>query len=245
MDCRSLLLVGTTITDEGLKYMKDMKSLEHLEMGNTRVTDDGIPNIASLPNLLVVTVGGTKVSENGLRRLKEMPAGLQGLGFSMSNVPNGIAFLSGCPLNWLGIDLDPGHRQMSDAFAESLTRFPTLRDITFVNLDMTATQARYIGKIHGLTRLTFFASSGWSGEAFSEVAQLLKLEALFIIKTDSILKEADLQHLAALTRLKTLELQSESIQPAIILKLQAALPDCKISVSPELQRAIDELRKGE
>lgn len=55
-------LARSQVTDEGMKTVRLMRSLERLHLENTAVTDAGIAELASLPKLEYLNLYGTKVS---------------------------------------------------------------------------------------------------------------------------------------------------------------------------------------
>jgi hypothetical protein len=77
--------------------------------------------------------------------------------------------------------------------------------------------------------------------ALKRIATLSNLEAMWIYGSPGITND-NLQELAALSRLKYIDLIQEAIEPRTAINLQQALPDLNIKVRPEIQKAIDELR---
>jgi Leucine Rich Repeat (LRR) protein len=71
----SLNLRGTEITDKGLEYLKDAKSLTRLHLERTKITDAGLANLAGLESLEYLNLYGTEVSDAGVQSL----AGLKNL----------------------------------------------------------------------------------------------------------------------------------------------------------------------
>jgi hypothetical protein len=86
-----------------------------------------------------------------------------------------------------------------------------------------------------------FLDSTLSDHSLKHLAKVPHLENLFI-SSIGIVSQANLLDMAALTRLKTLNLTSTPVQPGTVIKLQGALPDCKMT-SPMVQKAIDKARK--
>jgi hypothetical protein len=79
----NLDLVGTRVSDEGLKTLSSFKSLERLSIGSqtnqSAITDAGLARLASVPNLRHLIVVGTKTTDVGLEHLKSQTK-LQTLG---------------------------------------------------------------------------------------------------------------------------------------------------------------------
>jgi hypothetical protein len=67
----SLGLAGTALTDEGLKSIGRLKSLEVLVLTNTAVTDDGVLQLKPLAKLRVLDLKGTRVTAEAVAELKQ------------------------------------------------------------------------------------------------------------------------------------------------------------------------------
>src|SRR5260370_308873 len=65
-------LMGTAVTDAGLKALKELKSLKTLNLDFTKVTDAGLKNLKELKSLQTLYLGGTAVTDAGLKNLKEL-----------------------------------------------------------------------------------------------------------------------------------------------------------------------------
>lgn len=71
---RKLSLTGTKITDEGLRHLAEIGSLEMLKLYHTDVSDNGLQHLMALRNLRVLVVGSTKVTAKGKRAIqREIP----------------------------------------------------------------------------------------------------------------------------------------------------------------------------
>ena len=55
-----LSLASTDVTDEGLKELAGLKSLQALDLSYTRVTDAGLKELAGLKNLHALNLSGTR-----------------------------------------------------------------------------------------------------------------------------------------------------------------------------------------
>lgn len=66
-----LWLDGTSIDDEGLKHLRDMRSLEFIWLEQTRVTDEGMRYLANIGSLRGVEVTGTAVTSSGIEFIEE------------------------------------------------------------------------------------------------------------------------------------------------------------------------------
>lgn len=61
------------MTDEGLRFLKDLKRLEQIDLSGTRVTDDGIAELAGLEQLESINLERTALSDAGLTMLMQLP----------------------------------------------------------------------------------------------------------------------------------------------------------------------------
>ena len=64
-----LSLIGTKVTDAGLKELAKLKTLQYLDLGATAVTDIGLKELAGLKALQILNLPGTKVTDAGLKEL--------------------------------------------------------------------------------------------------------------------------------------------------------------------------------
>jgi serine/threonine protein kinase len=231
----NLQLYCAAVRDEELKHIVAIPKLKTLNLGGTSVTDEGLTQLSAHPGLSEVDLNETRTTEDGLRHLKDLP-GLQTVHVNAPGVPRGLGFLQGTPLRSVSI-----HGALNPAILDSLQLFPELEDVAiwYARLDESALQ--HLSRLDGLTSLRLYRVSlvSRSSSALASLAPAAKLQFLLL---GAKLDERDLQRLAALTTLTSLDLQGATVEPTGILKLQAALRNCKITVSPEIQKAMDALR---
>jgi hypothetical protein len=69
---RSLYLVGSQITDDGLVHLKNLRRLEILDLKkNKRLTDAGLVHLEGLKNLDQLILIGTQVTPAGVKQLQQ------------------------------------------------------------------------------------------------------------------------------------------------------------------------------
>ena len=69
---RSLYLVGSQITDDGLVHLRNLKQLETLDLKkNKRLTDAGLVHLEGLKNLDQLILIGTQVTPAGVKKLQQ------------------------------------------------------------------------------------------------------------------------------------------------------------------------------
>jgi hypothetical protein len=84
---------GTLITDGGLVHLKDLASLENLNLIGQRITDKGMVEIAALTNLRGLLLRGDQITDAGLKQLHRLKH-LRQLHLDEARVtPDGVAAL--------------------------------------------------------------------------------------------------------------------------------------------------------
>jgi RNA polymerase sigma-70 factor (ECF subfamily) len=68
---RTLLLVGTPITDKGMEKLKTFQSLEFLALDGTRVTGKGLEHLAGCKMLRTLHLSGNKIDNKAMESLRE------------------------------------------------------------------------------------------------------------------------------------------------------------------------------
>ena len=67
-----LWLSRTNVTDQGMRSIQACPNLKVLDLDHTAITDDGIAPLATLKKLEFLSLTGTKVSDEGVRHLMRM-----------------------------------------------------------------------------------------------------------------------------------------------------------------------------
>ncbi|HKB41371.1 MAG TPA: hypothetical protein VKD72_33405, partial [Gemmataceae bacterium] len=68
---RYLDLIGTGVTDDGLKHLTGLPQLLELRLLRTRVTNDGLAHLKDVPNLVMLNLHGRPITRKGLENLRE------------------------------------------------------------------------------------------------------------------------------------------------------------------------------
>jgi len=83
---QELRLKGNTVIDNGcMKFLNEIKSLEFLHVRNTAVNVDGLKDILSLTNLKTVLVSDEDTQENIDIKMKEITAALPNCEFNVNH----------------------------------------------------------------------------------------------------------------------------------------------------------------
>lgn len=95
-DLQNVFAEGTRVTGAGLKSLREMKSLNELDLADTQVGDEGLVHLRGL-RLRWLRLAGTEVTDDGLDYLKELP-GLEWLSLSGTKVTDaGLLKLAAFP----------------------------------------------------------------------------------------------------------------------------------------------------
>jgi serine/threonine protein kinase len=229
--------------DDGMRHIGTLSGLGYLRVDDTQVGDEGLKAIGGLKNLVALSIQHTTVTDEGLRFLKSFPR-LTDLSIGGSLSGKGLVHLKGCSISNLLI-LQP---RIDDSVPESLQAFPMLKVLTLDGVDLTATQAKGIAEIKGLTSLQigfYWLSSSSVGVlqpgVLGHIAEHPGLEQLRLPNV-RFADATECGLLGALKTLRELDLTTAvNVDPAAVQKLQVALPNCKIAVSPEVQNALDKM----
>ena len=64
--------MATAISDDGLKHLKGLHSLETLILIDTPITDAELSELQGLPNIKLINLSETKVTKKGVERFKKI-----------------------------------------------------------------------------------------------------------------------------------------------------------------------------
>ncbi len=75
---RHLTLIGTLVTDDSLKYLRDLTKLEELDLYGVKITDDGVEHLRKLTALRKLNLLGAQITDSSadilaqFRELREL-----------------------------------------------------------------------------------------------------------------------------------------------------------------------------
>jgi serine/threonine protein kinase/formylglycine-generating enzyme required for sulfatase activity/Flp pilus assembly protein TadD len=283
--CRHLNLDGTGITDVGLKYLKDLDSLEQLRICYTLTTSQGLKHLRRLKSLRCLIMVGARLDDAGVEVLKEFPSlttleitgnsltdasmahlgsmkRLKGILFGYTGITNrGFEYLRDMPeLEGLWIV----HLRLVDGQGVvKLANLPNLKILYTENVPLDDSQLKELTRLKKLTILGLSGSKvtdsgleslkgfpelmelglGNTPVTDSGMASLLNLPRLGTLSLDRTqVSDKGLEVLQRIGRLKDIQLTETKVTAAGVAKLQAALPNCKITVSPEVQAELDNMK---
>lgn len=65
-------LTSTLVTNDDLRFVKDVPSVERLWLGNTQVTDEGLRHLRDCPKLRFLVLDGLPITDQGLAELSHL-----------------------------------------------------------------------------------------------------------------------------------------------------------------------------
>jgi hypothetical protein len=68
---------GTPISDDGLRHLSKMTTLERLDLDSAQITDEGLEHLKGLFGLEYVTLRGTQVTDEGAEKLQKAIPGIR------------------------------------------------------------------------------------------------------------------------------------------------------------------------
>ena len=232
---RSVLLSGTDVTDEGMKVLGTISTLENLDLRDCAISDDGLASLSSLGKIKAIKLsgksGGCTVSDDGMQHIANFK-NLKVLGVdSLWDISeDGIAKLT--DLKNLQ-ELYMADTPAGDEAIKLLSQFPNLRKLRFAQNQITAEGIAALpnlkkleeldlsecslilddamgplGKMSNLKKLNLWRVN-ISDIGIAPIANLTTLESLNLDNTR--LSDEGLAHLSGLTNLKFLHLGSTQV----------------------------------
>ncbi|MDF7824408.1 thioredoxin family protein [Pontiellaceae bacterium B12227] len=143
------------LTDEGMKFIGQMKQLESLRLTGTEITDQGIAELAGCTNLSSLSIQGTAFTGNALQPIAALPR-LQTLEISGgTETIKGLALLATAPaLENLALNIG-----LSDNHLKQLADFPSLKALRITGGTITDAGLHHFQALEKLTRV-YFSDTG-------------------------------------------------------------------------------------
>lgn len=147
---KELSLRRTDVTDEGLKHLKSMESLEVLYLQRTDITGTGLKHLKILANLRRIYLDHTKVADENLKHINEFK-NLETLSLPDTEISNdGLKHLKGLK-NLRDLDIDNTH--ITDSGVEHFRGLTNLRDLDLENTNITDAGIEHIKGLKNLRYL--------------------------------------------------------------------------------------------
>lgn len=203
-----------TITDEGVRSLRESKKLRFLSLSNTKVTDDGLAALAGAPNLLHLQLNGcTAVTDAGLVHVGAIPT-LVRLDLASLTLEKGIAELKRLPA--LKALLLTGAK-VSDTALVSLSELKLLEELYLAKTLITDVALESIGKVETLRTLYLDDCSKITSAGLAHLKGLKNLQVLWLGGTAA--DDEGMRHLADLPALETLKVTGTKVSDACIEEL--------------------------
>jgi WD40 repeat protein/serine/threonine protein kinase/Leucine-rich repeat (LRR) protein len=227
----SLQGYDTTIVDDDLSALRNIRGLWDLVLSETNVTDACMQHVAQATRLTSVNVSRTKVGDDGLRQLQAMPH-LQSLDLSHSKITDkglehlkvhqnlDVLLLHSLAITDVGVkhlgDIKSLHRleihatPIGDEAARQIARLTKLESLTLANTKLTDIGLRLlVQSLSELTNLILDANTAISGEGLADIGKLQQLTTLRLQGVK--VRDEELAYLESLTELRFLNLSDTKI----------------------------------
>ncbi len=131
---RHLLLDGTQVTDDGIRHLESLTSLELLSLNHLKITDRGLVHLRPLTGIRWLDLGGTRVEGTGLAYLEKWTK-LESLSLCSTSIRDEeLARLQ----HFTSLQyLELGGTRISDAGIKHLKRMHQLRELSLWNTRVT------------------------------------------------------------------------------------------------------------
>jgi hypothetical protein len=200
---RDLSLWQTGVTNEGLKCLAELDSLQRLELHICNgISDDGMKELAALKQLRTLNISLTRhdLTDRGVKELVALKQ-----------------------LQTLHI----GSYHVTDASLKEIATMPDLKTLGLKCHSMTGEGLKHLTALKKLQELDLSCTK-LTEEGMKELATLENLKWLNLCYTD--VTDAGLMHLSALKQLRTLYLyKTPNVTEKGFDELSKALPKCKLS----------------
>lgn len=222
----TIILDGTTITNEGLACLRPLTRVSRISLRDTQITDDGLDHLAEMKDLESIDLYGCRISDEGLaqiarfsklRRLTASGAGITNTGMSH------LAHLRRLQLLWLV------NCNVSRQGFEHLE--PIKKQISVLRLENIKLSDDDLRPLRGFTNLEFLflRKTSISDAALVHLKHLPKLDLLYV--WDANLTDRAVGHLKDFPALKRLYLNetNETLHGLLQLRESPSLQLVRIS----------------
>jgi internalin A len=206
---RVLRLDRTKVTNAGLVHLKPFK-LEELFLTGTRITDDGLKHIKQFPSMQKLFLRDTGITDAGLKCLE----GLENLGWVCVTLESGRVTQAG---------VDKLKAALPECKIEFLSQDEQKAILALRALGAFVRQNSEVGEVvEVVLHNTTFTDAG-----LDNLTALKNLQILNLANTQ--VTDVGLEHLKGLRNLRSVTLKNTKITQAGVDKLEAALPESRIT----------------
>jgi hypothetical protein len=239
---KSLVLRQTNVTDRGIRYIRNLKSLEHLVLpvrvtdrgmayvaeltslkrlyfsvidGSSQVTNEGLRYLAKLTNLEELALMGERMGDAGLAHIKDLPR-LEYLFIRGSHFgDNGMVHVKNISSLRM-LSFHEGIAHITDAGLVHISDLPKLESLCLHGMrNITDKGIAHLTKLRSLKKLQI-GSSQVTDKGLSYLSQIKTLERLELPQREQRITDIGLAHLGQLSNLKYLKVsRAHYVDPAM------------------------------
>lgn len=202
---RRLELSGTGITSAGLIHLKDLRSLERLNICLTAVDDRGFEHLAGLTKMRRMVICASKITGSGFEHLQGMK---QLESINLHSAPASDTGLAAIGKITSLKRLEIVHTHVTDAGLKHLAGLANLQQLHVHGPETTENALPFIGQLKELYQLDIYDRPA-SNATLAEIAKLPKLRMLML--PNGVFDDAGVKHLAGLQTLEDLALDSAKV----------------------------------
>jgi len=220
----------TTVTDDGLAHLSELKSLKLLALDDLWIGTPGIAHLIDLASLTELYLAGTLIDDESIALVAKLP-NLQKLRLARTSVGDtALEALTACG-NLQELDLSEDSL-LTDVGMASLGRITSLKKLNLWRVQITDTGALALAPLSGLNWLNL-DNTKLSDEGLPALANMNQLTFLHLGSTQITEQGASaLFHLKTLADLKITRTAMGASADALA-KLTAELPDTAIQTEYE------------
>jgi sugar lactone lactonase YvrE len=221
---RRLELSGTAITSVGLIHLKDLKSLEVLNVCLTAVDDRGFEHLAGLIQMKRMVVCSSKITGSGFQHLGGMKQ-IESINLHSSPASDAGLEAIGKLTNLRRLEIV--HTNVTDAGLKHIAGLVNLRQLHIASHETTEAALPFLAQLKELDQLDVYERAA-SNQTLEQIGKLPKLRLLALI--NGTFDDEGVKHLAGMTTLEELTVSSGKVTDAAIETLASLKKLRKLSL---------------
>lgn len=207
---RRLELSGTAVTSAGLVHLKELKTLQWLNVCLTAVDDRGFEHLAGMTDMRRMVICASKITGTGFRHLRGMKR-LESI--NLHSAPASDAGLEAiCKLTSLQ-RLEIVHTNVTDAGLKHLAALVNLRQLHVHGPKASAAALPFLAKLQHLYQLDVYDQAA-SNTTLEQIGKLPRLRLLMLPLGNH--DDDGVKHLAGVATLEELSLDSSKVTDASV-----------------------------
>jgi hypothetical protein len=210
---RRLEVSGTAVTSAGLVHLKELTNIERLNLCLTAVDDRGFEHLAGMTSMRRMVICASKITGTGFRHLHGMK---QLESINLHSAPASDAGLEAIGKLTSLRRLEIVHTKVTDAGLKHLAGLVNLQQLHVHGPETTAMALPFLGQLKELYQLDVYDRAA-SNQTLEQIAKLPKLRLLML--PIGIFDDEGVKHLAGVTTLEELALDSDKVTDASIESL--------------------------